>query len=116
MADVFSQIYVQMVFAVKNRRALIWPEWEERLHRCITGVVQSQGHNMLVIGGMPEHIRILILKPVEALSEPVGEIKNAANDFTKEERLSPYKFEWQAGYVAFSCSRSHIDGFCRYIF
>ncbi len=93
MADVFSQIYVQMVFAVKNRRALICLEWEERLHRCITSVVQSRGHNMLVIGGMPEHVHILILKPVEALSEPVREIKNAANDFTKEEHHKSRTFE-----------------------
>jgi hypothetical protein len=55
------------------------------------------------------------LKPVEALSDVVREIKNATNDFIKEHRLSPYKFDWQAGYGAFSYSRSHMDAVCKYI-
>ena len=71
---------------------------------------------MLAIGGMPDHIHIFIgLKPAEALSNLVREIKNATNDFIKERRLSPYKFDWQAGYGAFSYSRSHIDSVCKYI-
>lgn len=116
MADVFSQIYIQTVFAVKNRQALIQPEWEERLYQYTTGVVQTRGHKMLAIGGMPDHIHIFIgLKPAEALSDLVREIKNATNDFIKEQRLSPYKFDWQAGYGAFSYSRSHRDAVCKYI-
>ncbi|MBK8656991.1 MAG: transposase [Haliscomenobacter sp.] len=116
MGDVFSQIYIQTVFAVKNRQALIQPEWEERLYQYTTGVVQARGHKMLAIGGMPEPIHIFIgLKPAEALSDLVREIKNAASDFIKEHRLSPYKFDWQAGYGAFSYSRSHRDAVCKYI-
>ena len=116
MADVFSQIYIQIVFAVKNRQALIQPEWEERLYQYTTGVIQARGHKMLAIGGMPDHIHIFIgLKPVEALSDLVREIKTATNDFIKEHRLSPYKFEWQAGYGAFSYSRSHLNAVCKYI-
>ena len=117
MADVFSQIYIQTVFAVKNRQALIQPEWEEQLYQYTTGVVQARGHKMLAIGGMPDHIHIFIgLKPAEAISDVVREIKNATDDFIKTHQLSPYKFEWQAGYGAFSYSRSHMDAVCKYIF
>jgi len=116
MADVFSQLYIQTVFAVKHRQALIHPEWEEHLYQYTTGIVQTRGHKMLAIGGMPDHIHIFLgLKPAEAISDLVREIKNATNDFIKEHHLSPYKFDWQAGYGAFSYSRSHIDAVCKYI-
>lgn len=116
MADVFSQIYIQTVFAVKNRQALIRPEWEVRLHQYTTSVIQTRGHKLLAIGGMPDHIHIFIgLKPAEALSDLVREIKNATNQFIKEQRLSPYKFAWQGGYGAFSYSRSQLDTVCKYI-
>ncbi len=116
MADTFSQIYIQTVFAVKHRQALIQPQWEERLYQYTTGVVQARGHKMLAIGGMPDHIHIFLgLKPAEAISDLVREIKNATNDFVKENQLSPHKFDWQAGYGAFSYSRSHINAVCKYI-
>jgi hypothetical protein len=49
------------------------------------------------------------LKPAESISDLVREIKNATNDYIKEHRFSPFKFDWQAGYGAFSYSRSHTD-------
>jgi putative transposase len=116
MPDVFSQIYIQIVFAVKNRQALIQPTWEAELYRYATGIVQNKGHKLLAIGGMPDHIHIFIgLKPAESLSELVRDIKKATNDFIKQQRFSNFAFEWQAGYGAFSYSRSHIDAVCRYI-
>jgi putative transposase len=116
MADVFSQLYVQTVFAVKNREALILPEWEENLNKYITGIVETRGHKMLSIGGMPDHIHIFIgLSPAESISNLVAEIKKASNDYIKENRFTPFKFEWQAGYGAFSYSRSHMDAVCKYI-
>ena len=116
MADVFSQIYIQTVFAVKHRKTLIQPTWEERLYQYITGIVQEKGHKMLAIGGMPDHIHIFIgLKPAEALSDLVREIKKSSNTFIAEEGFSKDKFDWQAGYGAFSYSRSHRDAVCKYV-
>jgi REP element-mobilizing transposase RayT len=116
MAHVFSQLYVQTVFAVKHRQALILPEWEDDLHKYTTGIIQKRGHKMLAIGGMPDHIHIFFgLKPAESISDLVREIKTATNDYIKEQRYSAVKFEWQAGYGAFSYSRSHRDNVCRYI-
>jgi REP element-mobilizing transposase RayT len=116
MADVFSQLYIQTVFAVKNRQALIRPEWEENLYRYTTGVIETRGHKMLAIGGMPDHIHIFFgLKPAESISDLVREIKTATNDYIKEQGFSPNKFDWQAGYGAFSYSRSHMDAVYKYI-
>lgn len=116
MADVFSQIDIQVVFAVRNRQALILPEWEDKLHRYITGIVQNRGNKMLAIGGMPDHIHIFIgLKPSETLSDLVREIKMSSNKYIKSEGFSKYKFAWQAGFGAFSYSQSHRDNVCKYV-
>ncbi|MFN4145287.1 MAG: IS200/IS605 family transposase [Runella sp.] len=116
MADVFSQIYIHLVFSPKHREALINPIWEERLHKYICGIIEKRGHKLLAIGGMPDHVHIFLgLKPVESISDLVKEIKNASNDFIKNEKLSSFKFDWQNGYGVFSHSRSQIDAVCNYI-
>ncbi len=116
MADVFHQIYIQIVFAVKNRQALISLQWEDQLYKYITGIVQNRGNKMLAIGGMPDHIHIFIgMKPAETLSDLVREIKKSSNEFIKDNQLSPSHLDWQSGFGAFSYSRSHIDRVCKYI-
>ena len=116
MADVFSQMYIHLVFSPAKRDALICPEWEERLYKYITGIVQKRGHKLLAIGGMADHIHILIgFKPVESVSDLVREIKTASTDFIRAEKLSPFKFNWQNGYGVFTCSRSDVHRICQYI-
>lgn len=115
MADVFSQMYIHLVFSPKHRNALIKLSWEERLYKYITGIVQGRKHKMLAIGGMPDHIHIFIgLKPVESVSDLVREIKKASNNFINTEKLST-NFDWQNGYAVFTHSRSQIDNVCKYI-
>ncbi len=116
MPDTYSQIYIQIVFAVKNRNALIDYNWEERIYKYITGIVQSNGQKMLSINGMPDHIHVLIgMKPTCCLSDLVREIKKSSNSFIKENKLSTYPFNWQEGYGAFSYSHSQLDNVIGYI-
>lgn len=112
----YSQIYIQIVFAVKNRNELIANSWEEELYKYITGIVQNKGQKMLAINGMPDHIHILIgMKPSCCLSDLVREIKKSSNSFIKEKGFSKYNFEWQEGYGAFSYSHSALDNVVSYI-
>jgi putative transposase len=112
----FSQIYIQVVFAVKNRDALIATSWEERLYQYITGIVQNKGQKMLAINGMPDHIHFFIgMKPSCCLSDLVREVKKASNEMINENKLSKFKFNWQEGYGAFSYSHSHIDNVAKYV-
>jgi REP element-mobilizing transposase RayT len=116
MADVFSQMYAHLIFSPRHRRALIHPDWEEHLYKYITGAVQKRGHKMLAIGGMPDHIHLLIgQKPAESISDLVWQIKIQSDEFIRHEKLSPYKFEWQNGYGVFTHSRSQIDSVCKYV-
>jgi REP element-mobilizing transposase RayT len=112
----YSQILIQLVFAVKGRQGLIRPEWEDRLYRYITGIVQGQGQKLLAINGMPDHIHILIgMKPSCCLADLVREIKKASSTFVKEQKLSRFPFYWQEGYGAFSYSKSQLDIVVKYI-
>lgn len=116
MPDTYSQIYIQIVFAVKNRKALINKAWEERIYKYITGIVQNNGQKMLSINGMPDHIHFLIgMKPTCCLSDLVREIKKSSNAFIKENKLSDFAFNWQEGYGAFSYSHSQLNNVIGYI-
>ncbi len=116
MAGTFSQIYIQVVFAVKNRDSLINPEWEERLYQYMTGIVRRKEQKMLAINGTHNHIHFFIgMKPSCSLSDLVREVKKSSNDFIKDNSLSKFKFSWQEGFGAFSYSHSQIDNVIKYV-
>lgn len=112
----FSQIYIQVVFAVKGRNSLISQSWEEELYKYITGIITNKGQKLIAVNGMPDHIHILIgMKPSCCLSDLVREIKKASNAFVNEKKFSKFKFEWQEGYGAFSYSHSTLNNVIAYI-
>ncbi|WP_298391628.1 IS200/IS605 family transposase [Flavobacterium sp.] len=116
MADTFSQIYIQIVFAVQNRKALIDYSWEEQLYKYITGIITNKGQKLIAINGMPDHLHIFIgMKPTCCLSDLVREIKKSSSAFIKENNLTNAKFNWQEGFGAFSYSHSHIENVYNYI-
>ena len=116
MANTYSQIYIQIVFAVKNRNTLISVSWEEKLFQYITGIIKNKGQKLIAINGVSDHIHIFIgLKPNCCLSDLVREIKKASTVFINDNKLSKYKFNWQTGFGAFSYSKSHIDAVYNYI-
>ena len=116
MANTYSQMHIQVVFAVKYREALIHASWEEELYRYITAIVQANGQKMLAINGMPDHIHFLIgLRPECRLSDLVREVKKSSNAFIKERGFSRHAFRWHEGFGAFSYSRSTLDIIIKYI-
>lgn|SRR5690606_9823953 len=116
MADSFSQIYIQVVFAVKGRDSLIHISWEEELYKYITGIITNKGQKMLAINGMCDHIHLLIgMKPTCCLSDLVREIKKSSNEFINDRKFSTYKFQWQEGFGAFSYSHSAVNNVISYI-
>jgi putative transposase len=116
MANTYSQIYIQTVFAVSNRMSLITPEFKEDLHKYITGIVTNQGQKLISINGMPDHLHILIgLKPSMALADLVRDIKADSSTHINKNRWVRGKFSWQEGYGAFSYGHSQLDTIIRYI-
>ncbi len=116
MANTFSQIYLQFVFAVKYRQCLITKENKEELNKYITGLVQNRKAKMLAIHCMPDHIHLFVgFKPVLLISDFVKEIKVESNEFVNHKKWIKGNFAWQEGYGVFSYSHSHIDAVAKYI-
>ncbi len=108
MSSTFSQIYIQVVFAVKGRENLIHASWEEELYKYISGIVRNKEQKLLAINGMPDHIHILIgMKPNCCLSDLVREIKKSSNEFINEQKFLKYKFYWQEGLEHFRIVTLH---------
>ena len=116
MPGTFSQIYIQTVFAVRNRECFIHSSWEEELFKYMTGIIQNKGQKMLQINGMADHIHFLIgMKPSCCLSDLVREVKKSSTDFVSEKSFTKSKFQWQEGFGAFSYSHSSLDSVIAYI-
>ena len=116
MANTYTQLHIQFVFAVKYRAALIQKDWRPRLHRYITGISQQNEHKMLQINSMPDHIHIFTgLRPHQAISSLIQNVKTESTKWINENKLSPGRFAWQNGFGAFSYSKSHVNRVIRYI-
>ena len=116
MANTYSQIYIQIVFAVAGRINLIEKNWKDELYKYITGIIKNHDQKLIAIGGIENHIHILIgLKPNIALSDLVRDIKANSSRFINERRFVKGKFSWQEGFGAFSYSHSQLDNVIRYI-
>lgn len=116
MANTYTQIYIQVVFAVSGRQNLLPKEHKEELHKYITGIISNQRQKLITINSMPDHVHVLIgLKPDVALSSLVREIKSSSSKFINEQRWLRGKFNWQEGFGAFSYAHSQLSDVISYI-
>ncbi|HAB52944.1 MAG: transposase [Ignavibacteria bacterium RIFOXYB2_FULL_35_12] len=116
MAGTYSQVYIQVVFAVNGRQNLIGKIWKEELNKYIAGIVKGKEQKSIIVNGMPDHIHTFIgLKPVMAISDLVRDIKNNSSKFINDRKFVRGKFSWQEGYGVFSYSHSHISRVYNYI-
>lgn len=116
MADTFYQCYIHLIFAVRNRDALINKNLKDQLEKYITGIIQNHNHKLLAIHCMPDHIHIFIGYNLnDLIPKLVEEIKTSSNAWIKHNKLTSYKFEWQKGYGAFTHSHAQIDTVIKYI-
>lgn len=116
MPNTYTQIHVQLVFAVRFRQALITKEYKSDLFKYMTGIIQHYEHKVLAINGVPDHVHILIgQRPTQALSELVQKVKANSSKWINEQRFVPGRFEWQSGFGAFSYSKSQVETVINYI-
>jgi REP element-mobilizing transposase RayT len=116
MAGTFSQIYLQFVFAVKGRMALIPKQHKEELHRYMTALVQNRKAKLLAVNCMPDHTHLFVgFKPSVLISDFVKEVKVESNLFIQSKKWLPGQFQWQDGYGVFSYGHSQIDSVIKYV-
>jgi REP element-mobilizing transposase RayT len=116
MANTYTQIHIQVVFAVQSRECIIGKVWADELYKYISGIINNNQHKVLAINGMPDHVHILIgMRPTQALSALMQDIKGDSSKWINQKGFVNGKFSWQEGYGAFSYSKSHVNALIDYI-
>lgn len=117
MPNTYSQIHIQCVIAVKYRQSMIEGKWKNALHKYITGIVQNQGHKLIAINSMPDHLHLFFgFRPNQSLADLMRVVKSDSSEWINKQKLTSSTFRWQEGYGAFSYSRSHVSKVSNYIF
>jgi REP element-mobilizing transposase RayT len=113
MAGTYSQVYIQIVFAVQGRQNLLQKEWREEVFKYMSGIIKNKGQKPMIVNGVEDHVHVFVgLKPSMALSDLVRDVKNNSCNFINDQKWIRGKFCWQEGYGAFSYSHSQI----RYVY
>jgi len=116
MPRTHTQLYVQYVFTVKGRKNFLPQEHDKLLHKFIRGIVEKRKSTLLAINNMPDHMHILVsVNPNYSFAKFIQEIKGGSAKYINDQKWIKGKFQWQAGYGAFSYSKSHIDDVVNYI-
>jgi REP element-mobilizing transposase RayT len=116
MANTYTQIYIHYVFAVQNRICLIQTKWKDDLFKYMTGIVEKQGHKLLQIGGMPDHVHALVsMSPKQSPSDLMFNVKRSSSLWINDNRFVMGRFSWQEGFGAFTYGKSQIPNVANYI-
>ena len=105
-----------IVINTKNRQMTIPCEHAEDMYRFITSIVKRNGCFLCRIGGIENHIHLLVdLAPTVSLSHLLWDIKRSSSDWAKKSGLFPDFIGWGKEYGAFSISNSHREAVINYI-
>lgn len=116
MAGTFSQIYIQVVFAVKGRENLLQKPWRDEIFKYMSGIIKGKNQKPIIVNGVSDHVHLFIgLKPVMQLSDLVRDVKNNSSNFINKNKFVRGKFSWQEGYGAFSYDHSQINNVYQYV-
>ena len=116
MANTYHQIYLQTVFAVKYRMAIIDKSWKHDLFAVLGSLINETKCKTIIVNGVEDHVHCFLgLRPVVSVSELMKTVKAKSSKFINDHDLTGERFEWQEGYGVFSYSQSHVDKVYKYI-
>jgi putative transposase len=116
MANTYSQLYIQIVFAVSGRQHFIKESFREELQMYMTGIINEKKQKLYAIYCMPDHSHIFLsMKPDISIVDLTRDIKSNSSSFLKERKFVPETFSWQSGYGTFSYSKSQAPAVVDYI-
>ena len=116
MANTYHQVYIQVVFAVKYREAIIADEWKSTLFGVIGNLINEAGCKTIIVNGVEDHVHCFLgLKPTVSISELMKTVKAKSSKYINDHNLTKSRFEWQEGYGTFSYGHSQINVVYKYI-
>jgi len=116
MANTYHKMYIQAVFAVKYRDAVINKAWRPQLLGVLGNLINETGCKTIIVNGVEDHVHCFFsLKPPVSISDLMQEVKAKSSKWVNENGLLRQRFEWQSGYGVFSYSHRDIDMLFHYI-
>ena len=116
MANTYHQIYLQTVFAVKYRQALLDKAWRSKVQGVIGNLINETGCKTIIVNGVEDHMHCFVgLRPVVSVSELLKTVKAKSSLYINNHSLTSQRFEWQEGYGVFSYHQSMVDTIFKYI-
>ncbi|MGV1011735.1 MAG: IS200/IS605 family transposase [Flavobacterium sp.] len=116
MANTYHQMYIQAVFAVKYRKAVLHKDWRKDVFAVIGNLINETGCKTIIVNGVEDHVHCFLgLKPTVSISELMKTVKAKSSKYINDNNFLLDRFEWQVGYGVFSYSQSHINRVYKYI-
>ena len=116
MANTYHQIYLQTVFAVKYRNAVIDKSWRSHLCGVIGNLINEAKCKTIIVNGVTDHVHCFLgLRPVVSVSELMKTVKAKSSKYINDHCLTATRFEWQEGYGVFSYRQTDVDPIYKYV-
>ena len=110
------RVAIHFVWTTVDRLPLLTPEIEERVYRYIVRVCEDDGCEILAVGGVSDHIHLLVkLPPTLPYFKLMKDVKGGSSRFIAETLRPASWVGWQAHYGAFAVSPHKIPKVARYI-
>ncbi len=112
-----AEVSLHFVWATHQRLPLVTEAVEQAAYACILKEAQKHGCEVLALGGMPDHIHLLLKMPTKrSPAFLMQRIKGGSSAFVRDRLIAPGEFfGWQDNYGVFSVSRSHKGKVVEYI-
>lgn len=105
----FTQLYLHCVWATWDRQPLITPTIEQPVYASILSKCQELNCEALAIGGMPDHVHLLIRFPTTLTVADLLQGVKGASSHLMTHRITPESFfKWQGAYGAFTVSKESV--------
>ena len=116
MANTYHQIYLQMVFAVKYRRAVLGKTWRHQLQGVLGNLINETGCKTIIVNGVEDHMHCFVnLRPAVSVSDLMKVVKAKSSKYINDRKLTQQRFEWQDGYGAFSYRQRDVQQIFNYV-
>jgi REP element-mobilizing transposase RayT len=110
MANTYHQIYLQAVFAVKYRAAVLDKSWRRKVQGVIGNLINETGCKTIIVNGVEDHMHCFFgLKPVVSIPELMKDVKGKSSKYINDHNLTKRHFNWQIGYGIFSYRQRDVD-------
>jgi len=116
MSHSYSSNRIHVIFSTKNREKRISKALQLKLWPYLAGIARNHGFEAIKVGGVEDHIHVLLLLPATIpLAKAVQILKACSSKWLNDTSSAGKDFAWQEGYGAFSVSASQTDAIMRYI-